>query len=327
MRTRIASLLILTFVSFELSGEQRIANSEKLPSSLTQIAPPATPLPATIKKIGEGVYASINPDGGKAGSNAGFVVGEDSVLVVDTHVNPDAARQLLAEIRKVTSLPVRYVVNTHYHLDHTGGNAVFAEAGATLLAQRNVRSWIRTESLKFFGATPTPEQKARVDAIALPQVTYGDGLDIYLGSRLVVLRSMPGHTGGDTAIFVPDANVIFGGDLIWNAHLPNLIDASTAPWITTLEMALSHHPNTTFVPGHGDVATAANVKDFHDYLVDLRAAITQARAAGKTGDDLTKAVTDQLTPKYGKWGFQRFMPLNIAQTAAELAGTKKVPQP
>src|SRR5206468_422877 len=121
----IASLLILTFVSFQLFGEQRIANGEKplsllgeqliangeKPLSLfgeqriansekllAQTAPPPAPLPATIKKIGEGVYASINPDGGKAGSNAGFVVGEDSVLVVDTHVNPDAARQLLAEI-------------------------------------------------------------------------------------------------------------------------------------------------------------------------------------------------------------------------------------
>src|SRR5262245_21510086 len=72
----------------------------------------------TVKKIGEGVYAAISPDGSKAGSNAGFVVGTNGVLVVDTFINAAPARDLLAEIRKVTNLPIRFVVNTHYHLDH-----------------------------------------------------------------------------------------------------------------------------------------------------------------------------------------------------------------
>src|SRR5690349_8733458 len=81
-----------------------------------------------VKKIGEGVYAAIGSDGGKAGSNAGFVVGENGVLVIDTFEEVGPARALLAEIRRVTNLPIRFVVNTHYHLDHTGGNAAFAEA-------------------------------------------------------------------------------------------------------------------------------------------------------------------------------------------------------
>ncbi|HZE25183.1 MAG TPA: MBL fold metallo-hydrolase, partial [Blattabacteriaceae bacterium] len=106
----------------------------------------------TVKKVGEGVYAAIGADGGKAGSNAGFIVGSNGVVVVDTFEDVAPARDLLTEIRKITNLPIRFVVNTHYHLDHTGGNAVFAQAGATILAQRNLRSWLRTENLKFFGA-------------------------------------------------------------------------------------------------------------------------------------------------------------------------------
>src|SRR5215831_5825262 len=86
----------------------------------------------TIKKLADGVYAAIGADGGKAGSNAGFIVGSNAVLVVDTFQDVAPAKDLLAEIRKVTNLPIRFVVNTHYHLDHTGGNAVFAEAGATI---------------------------------------------------------------------------------------------------------------------------------------------------------------------------------------------------
>src|SRR5215470_6285778 len=157
----------------------------------------------TVKKIGEGIYAAIGADGGKAGSNAGFVVGSNGVVVIDTFVGVEPARALLAEIRKVTKLPIRFVVNTHYHLDHTGGNAVFAQEGATILAHKNLRGWLRTENLKFFGATPKPEDKARVEALVLPDMVYSDAVDLYLGSRLIQVRYMLGHTGGDSVVTVP----------------------------------------------------------------------------------------------------------------------------
>lgn len=281
----------------------------------------------TVKRLAEGVYAAISPDGNKAGSNAGFVVGTNGVLVVDTFVDVAPARELLAEIRKVTNLPIRFVVNTHYHLDHTGGNAVFAEAGATILAHHNVRSWLRTENLKFFGATPKPESKARVESLTLPDEVYSDAVDIYLGSRLVQVRYMLGHTGGDSVVIVPDANVVFGGDLIWQKHFPNLIDATTSDWIKTLEKLLADHPSATFVSGHGDVATPQDVRDFHDYLVTLRDDIGKAQAAGKSGQELVDSVSAQLKEKYGQWSFQQFIPRNIQQTAAELKGEKKVPVP
>jgi len=278
-----------------------------------------------MKKIGDGVYAAVSPDRSKGGSNAGFVVGSNGVLVVDTFQDVAPARDLLAEIRKVTNLPIRFVVNTHYHLDHTGGNAVFAEAGATILAQRNLRGWLRTENLKFFGANPKPEDKARVEALVLPDQTYTEAVDIYLGSRLVQVRYMLGHTGGDSVVIVPDANVVFGGDLIWQKHLPNLIDATTSDWVKTLEKLLADHPAATFVSGHGDVATPEDVHDFHDYLATLRDDVAKAQAAGKSGQDLVDSVSAQLKDKYGAWGFLGFLPRNIQQTAAELTGTKRVP--
>lgn len=300
----------------------------------------------TVKKLGDGVYAAIGADGGKAGSNAGFIVGSNGVVVVDTFEDVAPARDLLAEIRKVTDLPVRFVVNTHYHLDHTGGNAVFAQAGATILAQRNLRGWLRTENLKFFGPSPKPEQKAMVEALVLPDEVYSDAVDIYLGTRQVQVRYMLGHTGGDSVVTVPDANVIFAGDLVWQKHLPNLIDATTSDWVKTLEKLLADHPAATFVSGHGDVATVADVRDFHDYLVTLRDDIAKAQAAGKSDKALIDAVLPQLQEKYGKdcpaaspdnkpstptatcWGFfKAFSTRNINQTAAELAGTKRVPAP
>ncbi len=296
----------------------------------------ADPADFTLKKIAEGIYAAIGSDGGRAGSNASFIVGSNGVVVVDTFEDAAPARDLLAEIRKVTNLPVRFVINTHYHLDHTGGNAVFAQAGATILAHRNVRGWVRTENLKFF-RDPKPEQKAMVESLAQPDMVYTDAVDIYLGTRQIQVRYMLGHTGGDSVVIVPDANVVMAGDLVWQKHLPNLIDATTSDWVKTLEKLLADHPTATYVSGHGDVATVNDVRDFHDYLVTLREAVAKAQAAGKTDQALVDAVLPQLQEKYGKcdvpsssscWGFFKpFSTRNIMQTAAELNGTKKVPVP
>lgn len=279
-----------------------------------------------IHRVGEGVYAAVSPDRSKAGSNAGFIVGANGVLVVDTFTNVGSANELLAEIRKVTNLPIRFVVNTHYHLDHTGGNAAFSDSGAVILAQRNLRGWERTENLKFFGPNPKPEEKARVESLVLPDMLYWKAVDIYLGARLVQVRYMLGHTGGDSVLIVPDANVVFTGDLVWGKHLPNLIDATTDAWIKSLDELLAEHPAATFVSGHGDVATAQDVRDFRDYLITLREDVAKAQAEGKSGKDLISTVLPQLKEKYGSWGFfEGFAPRNIRQTAAELKGEKKVP--
>lgn len=287
----------------------------------------------SVTRIGEGVYAALGEDGGPAGSNAGFIVGSTGVAVVDTFTSVGAAKDLLSEIRKITNLPIRYVINTHYHLDHVGGNAVFAEAGATILAHRNVFGWERTENLKFFGTDPKPERRALVEALVLPDMTYTDAVDIRLGDRLVQVRYVLGHTGGDTVVTVPGAkektaDIVFGGDIIWQKHLPNLIDASTGPWIETLDRLLADHQAATFVSGHGGVASPADVKDFRDYLVTLRKSIARAQADGRSGDELVTAVTAELTDTYGKWGFfKNFIKPDITFTAAELKGTKRIPVP
>src|SRR5271163_730135 len=187
-----------------------------------------------LQKIGDGVWSAIVSDEGKAGGNAGFVVGDNGVAVVDTFQDPEPAAALLAEIRKITKLPIRFVVNTHYHLDHVNGNDVLAAAGAVIVAHRNARAWIRTENVKMLDPPVTPEKKARVAAIALPNVVYDDHIDLFLGSRRIAVRYYRGHTGGDSVVFVPDAHVVFCGDMLWKDHVPNLIDASTPEWIKTL---------------------------------------------------------------------------------------------
>jgi glyoxylase-like metal-dependent hydrolase (beta-lactamase superfamily II) len=285
--------------------------------------------PFVLRQLAPGVWAAIDRQG-RAGANAGFIIGDDGVAVVDSFYRPEAAPALLAEIRKLTPLPIRYVINTHYHIDHVAGDQVFRSAGALVVAQRNVRGWIHTENLKFFGPDPKPEQKALVAALASPEILVDRDLTLYLGSRRLELKAWPGHTGGDLVVVAPDARVEFCGDLLWRRTAPNLIDATVSRWTQTLG-AWERAPGAaslTYVPGHGEVATLADAADFKGYLQDVSDTVKAKRAAGLGGDALTKAAVDALAPKYAGWdAFSRGAPREIPLMAAELAGTKRVPVP
>ncbi len=287
--------------------------------------------PFTLKHVGPNAWAAIdNPKAtSPAAANAGFVIGDDGVVVIDTFFSEDAAKQLLAAIQERTKLPVKYVINTHYHIDHVAGNRVFANQGAGILAQRNVRGWIHSENLRLIGDFLTPELKAQTESLVAPSVDYEAASHLYLGSRAIYVRSFPGHTGGDSIVFVPDAKVAFLGDLFWHNMLPNLIDASTGQWVETLDaIAAMNVPNYTFVPGHGDVGNANDVVAFREYLTTLRALITDARAQERRGEALTQSVVPKLKEKFGRWEFaEPLAKSNVLETEAELSGTKRVPQP
>ena len=287
----------------------------------------AAPTTFTLHDLGGGVYAAVAVPGKGAGSNAGFVVGDEAVAVVDTFQSEAAAEELLAAIRAVTPLPIRFVVDTHYHLDHVAGNGVFQGAGAVIVAQRNVAAWERTENLKWWGAEIPPDRRAWVESLVLPDLLYDDGVDLALGRRRLLVRVLPGHTGGDSIVEVPDASVVFTGDLFWNQTLPNTTDADTAAWVVTDER-LATLPEATFVPGHGEVGRATDVRAFRDYLEALRTAVTSARAHGLAGDALVEAARAELAPRYAGWSlYDHFVDDDVRQTAAELAGTKRMPVP
>jgi glyoxylase-like metal-dependent hydrolase (beta-lactamase superfamily II) len=315
--------LILFFVSATITAAQ-------------VAAPPSGKLPFELKLIGPNIWAALDDANGDAGANAGFVIGDSGVLVVDTFENEAAAKALLVEIQKLSHLPVKFVVNTHYHLDHVAGNRVFSNAGAVIVAHRSVRAWINTENLKFFGDQIKPEEKSFVEHLLGPEVTYESELSLFLGSRRIDVKFFEGHTGGDSVVSIPDAGIVFCGDLFWRKTLPNLIDATTAAWIASLDDIPSipveraaDGPAThaaIFVPGHGSVGTAADVQDFQKYLQYLRSITQQPVDTGKTGDDLVSAVLPQLRTAYGSWYFFKdFSRTNILDAAAELNGSKRTP--
>jgi len=304
-----------------------VTNRSGATTPLSQVAQNGS-LTFTLKPLGHNVYAAIDDAKGEAGANAGFAIGDDGVAVIDTFENPEASKQLLAEIRKITQLPIKFVVNTHYHIDHVAGNSLFQQNGAVVFAQHNVRSWIHTENLKFFGKDIKPEQRKTVEELGAPDAVYDTGVTLFLGSRRIDVRVFPGHTGGDSVVFIPDANVVFTGDLFWRNTVPNLIDATTSAWIPTLDAVTAAAPIATYVPGHGDVGTVEDVMNFRDYLTFLREQIAPVVKQNKSGDELVNAVLPAITAKYGKWNFFKyFAKPDILQTAAEIRGDKKIPHP
>lgn len=154
-----------------------------------------------------------------------------------------------------------------------------------------------------------------------PTKTFSSGtLRLKLGKREVILATLPGHTGGDVFAYVPDANVVFTGDLGWSKTLPNLVDATVNEWIPTLDKILNQYPTAKFVPGHGNVAEAAEIRDFRDYLDNLRTRVKQGIATGLTIDQAKQQLG--LPDKYKSFAFQNFATPNVEDMYKELAGTK-----
>ena len=305
-----------------------------------------------LVKVADGVFAAIAKPGGLASGNAGFIVGDSGVLVVDTFFTPVAVEELIGEIARTTQQPIKYVVNTHYHLDHTGGNQVLAERNVPIIAHDNVVGWQTTKNRRFL---PAPEelQKRRADAakqwsetpedqkekrdllgrqvlrfdamlsikLTPPSLTFSSGMmHLYIGKREVILLTLPGHTGGDTLVYVPDADVIFMGDMGWSKTLPNLVDATVNDWVPSLDKILSRHGTSKFVPGHGEVAGAAEMRDFRDYLDDLRSRVKKAIADGLTMEQAKQQL--KLPDKYKSFAFQNFAQPNLDDMYKELKGTK-----
>ena len=240
-----------------------------------------------------------------AGGNIGISTGKDCVFMIDASYAPLAGR-IKAAIATVSNKPIQYIVNTHWHQDHVGGNEYFAKAGATVVAHDNVRKRVSTEQfVKMLNKTvpPLPES-------ALPVITFSRSVTFYLnGNEIYIFNIARAHTDGDAIVHFKKSNVIHMGDIYFNGTYP-FIDLSAGGSINGMIRAVKNilllcDRDTKVMPGHGHLSNKAELEEYLKMLVTVRDRISHEIKAGKPLDAvIASQPTRDLDTVWGK-GFMK----------------------
>lgn len=246
---------------------------------------------ADLTKIADNVYSYVGQkDGSPAHSfaaNAGIVIGTDAVLVVDTLVSAKEGARFLADIRKVTDKPVKYVVNTHTHLDHAFGNCVFARLGATVISHTADLDFLKQageSTLKNIGNFGLKPEDMAGTEIVLPTLTFSDRMQINLGNETVeLIRVAPSHTGGSIVVSMPAKKLLFAGDILFTDFHPFLADGDISGWVTTIDALLAMDVEK-IIPGHGPLSAKKDLRDMKEYLLQFDKKARELAATSKDAD-------------------------------------------
>ncbi|HVS08908.1 MAG TPA: MBL fold metallo-hydrolase [Planctomycetota bacterium] len=239
------------------------------------------------------------------GGNLGVSAGEDGLLLIDDQFE-DLAPQIQAELDKLSKAPLRFVVNTHWHGDHTGGNAVFGRK-APIVAQENVRERLQGKSAGRGPSEPTPPH-------ALPVVTYLQSVSLHLNGEEVRVVHYPGaHTDGDSVVFFMRSNVVHMGDLFFSGRFP-FVDLDSGGSVRGVERSVREildvlADDVKIIPGHGPMSTKADLRRYRDMLADAIARVEKALAAGKSVEEMKEG---NVLAGYEEWawgfvGMERFV--------------------
>jgi glyoxylase-like metal-dependent hydrolase (beta-lactamase superfamily II) len=221
-----------------------------------------------------------------SGGNIGVSIGEDGTFIVDDQFAP-LTEKIVTAIRALTAEPVEFVVNTHWHYDHSDGNENFGRAGALIVAQDNSRR--RMESPQVVSLSNRAQ--APYAPVGLPKITFPESMRFYYNGNVIeIIHLGPAHTDGDAAVYFRDANVIHTGDVFVRYGLP-FVDQPNGgstqgiiDWTWTLAGMIEE--DTRIIPGHGQMATRADMLAYRDMLITIRDRIRSELARGRTADQI-----------------------------------------
>jgi len=270
-----------------------------------------------IKQLAPNVYAYIQAKATWYWSNAGFIVGNDYVIVVDSLATVGLTQKFRDEIKKVTDKPIRYLINTHHHGDHTWGNHVFA--GASIISHSHCRHEAIETGVIDPGLLNTifPEFDFHGIAVTPADITIDKQLTLNMDERKIQLLYFgPGHTIGDIIVYLPKDGVIFIGDLIFLYSTPLAMEGSFAGWISDLD-AITKLDAKIYVPGHGPVCSIEGLNLCRDYLVFVQ---SEARKRFDKGMSVDEAAKNIDLGNFKKWPNRERILANVERLWREFRG-------
>ncbi len=236
-----------------------------------------------------------------SGGNIGVMIGKEGTLVIDNQFAP-LSNKINGAVKTLDPGEIKFMINTHLHGDHSGGNENFYKMGATIVAHDQVRERMMKESFNARANRTTPPR----DKEAWPAITFADKLNFHLNDEDIILHHFDaGHTDGDVIVQFKKANIVHTGDAFVRYGYP-FIDISSGGgvngFINTLDkILLLIDDNTKVIPGHGEVATKADVKKVRDHIADIRDQVAAALKKGKKIEDMAAlGITDKYDAEYGK---------------------------
>jgi glyoxylase-like metal-dependent hydrolase (beta-lactamase superfamily II) len=253
-----------------------------------------------VRELAPGVFYWQGDLATRRQTNCAWVVFRDWVLVVDANF-PWGAREILADLKKTTNKPIKFVVDTHYHADHAYGNTVFVDAGAAVVCSEDCAE----ESRRKGPRDAANQAKGSTEPLEHPSVQFDTRMVFDDGDKRVELTKVgPAHTKGDIIIYLPKDKILFVGDLAVNWTAGNNVgdvDADHANWVRVLDR-LSKMDAKIVAPAHGDLGTLETVRGQRGYLADMLTAVEQGIRAGKTAEQVAEEI--DLT-KYQPFGAER----------------------
>lgn len=250
------------------------------------------------EEVSEGIYMLTG-----AGGNIGVLVGDDGVFMIDDQYAP-LTEKIQAEVAKLSDQPIRFVINTHYHGDHTGGNENLGATGTVVVAHRHVRDRMSIDKTIMGGDVPASPQAA------LPVVTFDETMTFHLNGHTVEAKHFPNaHTDGDAILHFTEANVVHLGDLYFQGTFPFVDTDGGGSLLGLIEAIEAILPmcdgDTKVIPGHGVLSNRAELEDYLTMLKGVRDAVLPLVQDGKSMEEITEA--NPLEPFLEKWGGSRFM--------------------
>ena len=301
--------LAATGLSFVLAASPAAA-AWKIASGFNMDFPKVT---VETHQITDHIYSLLG-----SGANVTASIGADGILLVDSEFAPMTSK-LKAALAKISPAPVRYLIDTHWHGDHTGGNADFAKDGTVVIAQANVLTRLQNPQYLPFLNLKTPAQPPEM----WPKITYESEMTLrFNGEDVRLFHLGPAHTDGDTVVFFPKSNVLCMGDIYINGLYP-IIDRGSAGTISgyfpTIDKALSFcDAKTQVVPGHGPIGDRTGLIFYRDMLLIIRDRIAKLRGEGKSLADIQKANPSKEFDT--EWASDRVGPDGVTQMIYETLG-------